>query len=547
MAAGTVASRALGLVRTVVLAAAIGTTTVGDMFTLANTVPNIIYILLAGGVINAVFVPQIVRAVKDSADRGRAYTDRLLTLSGLILLVVTVVITLAAPLVIRLYASDRLSPADVELATTLAFWCLPQIFFYGIYAMLGQILNARGSFGPMMWAPVVNNLIAISSLVLFIAVAEIDGNCSQSLSLGERTLLGGGATLGVVLQALVLVPVLRRTGFGYRPRFDFRGAGLGKAGELARWTFLFVLVNQLAYLVIVRLATGAGALAATTGDVRGPVGCVALAAEHGGGTGLFGYTSAYLVFMLPHSIITVSVVTALLPRMSEAAAAGRLGDVADDLSTGWRLSAVALVPAAFAMIALGPDLAQLLYGAAETGDPRAIGRVVSGFGLGLVFFSAQYLALRGFYALEDTRTPFFLQIVIASSNVVLALLAYSLLPDRFKVAGMAVAYSLAYVLGLAMSVSVLRHRLGGVDGHRVVRTYVRLLIAAALPAAAAYGVSRLVAATMGAGIVPALVALSAGGVLLAAGYVGLAHLMRVRELSGLVGLVRSRAGAGQGA
>ncbi len=524
MAAGTVASRALGLIRTVVLAAAIGTTTVGDMFTLANTVPNIIYILLAGGVINAVFVPQIVRAITDDPDGGRAYTDRLLTLSALVLLAVTVIVTLAAPLVIRLYANERLATVDIALATTLAFWCLPQIFFYGLYSMLGQILNARGSFGPMMWAPVVNNLVAIASLVLFIAVADADGARSGSVSTAERMLLGGGATLGVVLQALVLLPILRRTGFGYRPRFDFRGAGLGKAGELARWTFLFVLVNQLAYVVVVRLATGAGKLSA--GDAEG--------------TGLFGYTSAYLVFILPHSIITVSVVTALLPRMSASAAAGRLRDVAADLSTGWRLTAVAIVPAALGLLVMGPDLTRVLYSGAESGDPRSIGLVVSGFATGLIMFSAQYLALRGFYALEDTRTPFFLQVAIASLNVLLAVTAYSLLPERFKVVGLAVAYSLAYAAGLGLSIFVLRRRLGGVDGSRVTRTYVRLLLAAAPPAAAAYGISRLVRATLGDGVASTLLGLFAGGSVLLAGYLVLARLMRVGELSALLELARGR-------
>ena len=528
MAAGTVASRALGLVRTVALAAAIdirnGISTVGDMFTMANTVPNIIYILLAGGVINAVFVPQIVRAIKEHADQGRGYTDRLITLSVLVLLIVTTLVTVGAPLVIAIYSSERLSAADVGLVTTLAFWCLPQIFFYGLYAVLGQVLNARGSFGPMMWAPVVNNLVAIASLVLFIAVASVNGTESSSVSTAERVLLGGGATLGVALQALVLIPVLRRSGFHYRPRFDFRGAGLGKAGDLARWTFLFVLVNQLAYVVVVRLATSAGKLAEETGD----------------GTGLFGYTSAYLVFILPHSIITVSVVTALLPRMSAAAAGGRLGEVADDLSTGWRLTAVGIVPAAFALLALGPDLARVLYGAADNGDPAAIGLVISGFALGLLVFSAQYLALRGFYALEDTRTPFFLQVAIASANAALAFAAFAVLPTRLLVVGLAVAYSLAYVLGLFLSVSVLRRRLGGVDGYRVLRTYVRLVVAAAPAAAGAYGVSSVAAATMGEGLVSSLLALVVGGLVLITGYVVLARVLRVGELSSLLDLVRTR-------
>ncbi len=228
MAAGTVVSRVLGFARNTVLAAAIGTDLVATTYNVANTIPNILYILIAGGVLNAVFVPQLVRAMKHG-DGGQGYTDRLLTLAGLVLLGLTVLATAAAPLLIALYTPSNWGDEDVATATAFAFWCLPQIAFYGLYAMLGQVLNARGSFGPMMWAPIVNNLVAIATGLLFIAVFTVDFKDPGSVSAAAIALLGGGATLGVALQALVLVPVLRRTGFRYKPRFDFRGAGLGKA------------------------------------------------------------------------------------------------------------------------------------------------------------------------------------------------------------------------------------------------------------------------------------------------------------------------------
>ena len=169
MAAGTVASRVLGFARSAVLVAALGSALTNSTFTVANTVPNIIYILLAGGVLNAVFVPQLVRAMKEGPERSRAYSDRLLTLAGLVLLAITVVATAAAPLVIDLYGR-RLTPEDAHVATLFAFWCLPQIFFYGVYTMLGQVLTARNSFGPMMWAPVLNNLVAIATGLAFIGI-----------------------------------------------------------------------------------------------------------------------------------------------------------------------------------------------------------------------------------------------------------------------------------------------------------------------------------------------------------------------------------------
>ena len=174
MAMGTVASRVLGLVRSLVLTYAIGTRLVGDTFTVANTVPNIIYILLAGGVLNAVFVPQLVRAMKNDPDGGQAYTDRLLTLAGLVLLGVTIAATSLAPVLMAIYTGSDYTRGDLAVATLFAYWCLPQIFFYGVYTLVGQVLNARGSFGPMMWAPIVNNIVAIAGALTFIALYTVD-------------------------------------------------------------------------------------------------------------------------------------------------------------------------------------------------------------------------------------------------------------------------------------------------------------------------------------------------------------------------------------
>jgi len=524
MAAGTVLSRVLGFGRNAVLAAAVGTDLLATTYNVANTVPNILYVLLAGGVLNSVFVPQLVRAMK-SGDGGQGYTDRLLTLAGLALLGITVLATVAAPLVVWVYTPGSWSDTDVATATAFAFWCLPQIAFYGLYAMLGQVLNARGSFGPMMWAPIVNNLVAIATGLAFIAAFTVDVKDPGSVSAGGIALLGGGATAGVVLQALVLLPVLRRTGFRWTPRFDFRGAGLGKAGDLAKWSLLFVLVNQLAYVVVVNLA------ARVDKEAQDAIGY---------GVGYTAYAYAYLFFILPHSVITVSVVTALLPRMSAAAADNRLADLRDDLSTGWRLTAVGMVAAAAGYVALGRDLTGLLYAGAGEDGARYIGLVLAAFAVGLPAFSAQYLSLRGFYALEDTRTPFLLQVGIAATNVALALLAYAALPLRWRVVGMAASYALTYYAGLALSTAVLRRRIGGVDGHRVLRTLARLVAAAVPAAAAGYGVARLVTGALGEGPTGSVAALAAGGAVLLAGYLGLARAMRVAELSALLGMVRSR-------
>jgi len=524
MAAGTIVSRILGFARTTVIAAALGTALTADTFTVANTVPNILYILLAGGVLNAVFVPQLVRAMKEGDAFSRAFTDRLLTLSGLLLLGITVAATAAAPLIIGLYTSDY-TERDTAVAVAFAYWCLPQIFFYGLYTMLGQVLNARGSFGPMMWAPIVNNLVAIATGLLFIASFTIDEQRPTSLSAGAIALLGAGTTFGVALQALVLVPVLRRTGFGFRPRRDFRGVGLRRTGELARWTLLFVLVNQLAYAVIVNLGTRAGAAA----EDQLPF-----------GVGYFPYSAAYLLFILPHSIITVSVVTGLLPRLSADAAEGRLDAVRDSLSYAWRLTGVGLVVAAAGLLVLGTDLTGVLFLDNSARDARFIGLVAGAFAVGLPAFSAQYVALRGFFAFEDTRTPFLLQVGIAGCNVTLALLAYAVLPLEWKMVGVAGAYSVTYVLGLAASTALLRRRVGDLDGRRVRHTYVRLGVAVAPGAALAGLVSWLVGRAAGDGPAGSLASLAAGGAVLLGLYTLGLRVLRVREVEGLLTAVRRR-------
>ena len=258
MAAGTAVSRVLGLVRSSLLVTVIATNSfAGNSFSLANTLPNVIYMLIAGGVLNAVLVPQVVRAYR-SAD-GQQYVDRLLTLGGALLLGISVVLTAAAPLVVRLYNAG----GDVRaLATLFAFWCIPQVFFYGMYTLLGQVLNARGNFGPYMWAPVLNNIVAITGLLVFMSAfgQYRGGGPADHLAAwdgGRVGLLAGSATLGVVLQALVLLIPLYRSGFRYRPRWDWRGTGLGTAGRVAGWAFAALVVGQVAVFAVYWVAVGA--------------------------------------------------------------------------------------------------------------------------------------------------------------------------------------------------------------------------------------------------------------------------------------------------
>ncbi|WP_329033971.1 murein biosynthesis integral membrane protein MurJ [Streptomyces sp. NBC_00178] len=444
MAAGSVVSRATGFARSAVIAAAIGIGLTADGYAVGNSVPTIVYMLLLGGALNAVFVPELVKAAKRHEDGGAAYTDRLLTVCVLALLVVTGTAVWAAPAIVGAYTDYTGAQAAVTVA--FARYCLPQIFFLGLFTLLGQVLNARGRFGAMMWTPVLNNVVVIAVFGLYLATGD-----GGSLTGAETAMLGWGTTAGIAVQALALVPSLRAARFGFRPRFDWRGSGLGRPLRSAGWLVLLVLTNQAAYWVTTRLATAAG--------VR------AHAAGVDGGAGFSAYNNAYLLWAVPHGIITVSLVTALMPRMSAAAADGDTAGVRRDLAYSLRTSAAAVVPAACALFALAQPLTALVfqYGEAGAGDIEVMAGTLMAFAPGLIAFSGQYVLSRTFYALSDTRTPFLLNLVIAGLNAGLSVTVYVLLPARWAVTGIAGAYSLALFAGWAVTAFVLNRRLGAQD------------------------------------------------------------------------------------
>lgn len=531
MAAGTLVSRVTGFLRTLVMAAAIGVGTLNDGYQVANTLPTMIYILVGGGALNAVFIPQLVRAMKNDEDGGEAYANRLLTLVVVGLAAVTAVCVVAAPVFIRVMSQDIASdPVRFEVAVAFARYCIPTMFFMGVHVVLGQILNARGRFGAMMWTPVLNNVVIIATFGAFIWAfgSFTDTHVSSGTITPDGVrLLGLGTLLGLTVQALAMLPYLRDAGFRIRPRFDWRGHGLGHAAKLAKWTFFFVLANQVGMIVLTQFATAAGAAAEKA---------------HHEGAGITGFNYALLLWQMPQAIITVSVMTAVLPRISRAAADGDAAAVRDDLSYGLRTSGVAIVPAAFAFLALGLPMATLLYSSSGAGALN-IGYILMAFGLGLIPFSVQYIVLRGFYAYEDTRTPFYNTVIVAAFNAVAAAVCYFVLPARWAVVGMAAGYGLAYAIGVGVAVKRLRTRLGGdLDGKRVVRTYARLF-GACIPAAAGagavvYGVSH----SLGHGAAASLLSLVLGAAVLGGIFFIAAKRMRVEELTAMVGMVRGRLG-----
>ncbi|WP_345748373.1 murein biosynthesis integral membrane protein MurJ [Streptomyces sp. ODS28] len=517
MAAGTVVSRATGLIRQVLQAAALGTGLLASTYNTANTVPTSLYTLLVGGALNAVLVPQLVRARATHADGGRAYEQRLVTLVLCVLAAGTALAVWAAPQIVGVYMRD--SPAHheaFELTVAFARFLLPQIFFYGLYGIFGQVLNAREKFGAMMWSPVLNNLVLLGMFGAYLGLMAAPERVAD-VSEGQVRLLGLGTTAGVALQALALIPFARAAGFRFRPRFDWRGTGLGGGIHAAKWTLLFVLANQAAMAVVTNFANSA--------DQRLP---------HSG-AGYTAYTYAQTIWMLPQSIVTVSLVTALLPRMSRAVAEGRPDGLRADLSRALRASGALIVPAAFCFLALGPWIAGLLFahGAADPESARPLGWMLQCFGLGLIPFSAQYVLLRGFYAHEDTRTPFLMAAWTAGINIALATACHLLLPVQWSVTGMAAAYSLSYAAGLALTARALRRKLGGpLDDGALRRTYTKLLAAGGTAAALGWVAARgCEAATAGsAWSVPA--ALAAGVAVLGPAFLLLARLLGIPEVSG---------------
>lgn len=476
MALGTIVSRVTGFARLMLLIWAIGTSVDADLFNTANTLPNSLYILVAGGVFNVVLVPQLVRAMRQS-DGGDAFAQRVITLGLLVLGVATVVLMAAVPLIVRLVFDSRiLLPRFAEQhadAVFLMYLCLPQVFFYGAFVLVGQVLNARGRFGPMMWAPIVNNLIACAVigtyLVLFGAEDGADGFTDRQI-----LLLGIGSTVGIAVQAFALLPYLRRAGFRYRPRFDFRGVGLGHTLRLGVWTLMFIVVNQVAFVVINRFATG--------GNLAG-------AAQGTPGSGSAVYELGFLVSQVPHGVITVSLATAILPTLSAAAADGLLDHVRVELARTVRLALVVLVPLAVLVACLGMSLGNLLALGAASAKAGVIGGVITAFALAMVTFSAHYLMLRGFYATEDTRTPFFLQAGIAALNIGLAVLLVRGAAPADVALRLALAFGLAYAVGALASSLVLSRRIGNLLDAQMRSFALRLALAGAVEAIVLLGIA----------------------------------------------------------
>ncbi|HEY6932185.1 MAG TPA: murein biosynthesis integral membrane protein MurJ [Marmoricola sp.] len=548
MAAGTVVSRISGYVRSALLVAALGAGLHGDVFNIANTVPNMLYILLAGGVFNAVLVPQLVRAMERHPDRGDAYTSRIITLAALFLAGVSALLVLAAPLLMRIFLdSCYFTPelaAQRDSAIDFARYCLPQVFFYGMFVLVGQVLNARGSFGPMMWAPIANNVVSIAVLAAYLGIFghAVDVTAHPGLSpapqnstmgpfgTGQELLLGLGSTAGIVVQLLVLLPYLRAAGFRFQPRLDFRNSGLGHTLRLGLWTVLFVVVNQVAFTVVVRLASSGTAGSGTCG------------VPASSGTGYTVYSNSFLLIMAPHSVITVSLATAMLPRLSRLAAGQDLRAVGREVSATLRTTYALVVPIVALLPLVALEVAILVFGwGAARNSADSFTQTLAVFALGLFFFTTHYLMLRGFYALEQTRRVFFIQCVVGATNVVVAIvLTHGSSPAQIS-PRLALAYAASYAVGSVLSYAQLSRQLGGLDGRRLVRFSVRMVVATAVATGLAWLTLRgMDVALPGTGKPAVLARLLVTGAVDGAVFVALARALRISEVTEVLDLLGRR-------
>lgn len=532
MASGTIASRILGFIRTVVLALTIGVTTdAADAFGVANQLPNNVYAIIAGGVLSAVLVPQIVKA-RSHTDNGHGYIDKLLTLAIVVFATVTVAATLAAPFLVSLYTTGW-SASQLALATAFAYWCLPQLFFYGLYSMLGEVLNARSAFGPYMWAPVLNNLVGLIGLISFLLVFGADPTGSRGVESWEAnqiTLLAGSATLGVIAQALILFFSWRKIGIRFSFNFKWRGFGLRPAIKAAGWSLAMVLVSQIGGLV--QTVVASRAVADRGGDIA--IASVAAAAI------------AWLIFMLPHSVVTVSIATAYFTKMSEHVQEGRLDLMKVDLRKALRIVVLVNVFSSLALILLSLPVARVFVG--EYQATLALGNVLFATMFGLVPFGMVFMFQRSFYALEDTRTPFVFTSIQILIHIIGSIYFFFTVASEYLVMALAGLTSATIGLQALLAYLMLRKRIGKIGAPSKGEALTpRVLLAALFSGLVGFGVISLFGGTAEnsfglSSIMGAVAVIAATGISMLVSFVLVLYLLKVSEakvaLSAVAGILR---------
>ncbi len=524
MASGTVFSRFLGILRAILLAATIGVTTnAADAFGVANQLPNNVYAIIAGGVLNAVLVPQIVRA-RAHLDGGKAYIGRLLTIAIVTFGSITILTTISAPLLVSLYTSGW-EADQLALATAFAYWCLPQLFFYGLYSMLGEVLNAKSKFGPYMWAPVLNNIVAIVGMGAFIWQFGLDPTGQQSVAdwtQAQIAWLAGSATMGVAFQALILFVFWKKMGLSFKLNFSWRGVGLGPAMKTASWTLGMLIVTQIGG--IVQTAVASSAIEGREFLVDDSVAIASVAAM----------SVAWLIFMLPHSVATVSIATAYFTRMSIHAMEKKFEELKKDLVDGLRTIAMISVLATTALIVLAYPVSRVFVG--ELPSAIALGNVVIAMVVGLLPFSYVFMIQRAFYSLEDTRTPFIFTVIQVGVNIVGSLIVGIYVEDLWMVVGLSLVTSGSILVQSGLAFILFKRKFGAL-GHGELSIVTAKFVGAALVAGASgYGLLQAMGG-VGAGafavqtVISAVLTCLTIGFVIAIVYIAVLKLLRVQEVN----------------
>lgn len=524
MAIGTFGSRILGFVRAALLTAAIGAAVAADSFTIANTLPTQLFVLINGGLISALLIPQLTKAML-RRDGGQDFSDRLITLCLLVLGVTTLISVAATPWIVSWLTKDNAGQAFINLTTFMAYICMPQLFFYGLYAVLGQVLQARGNFLAYAWAPAWANIIQIAGLGWFIWQWGKQPTVAPWTT--EMILvLGVSTTVGIAIQGLSLAWPLWKSGFRYRPRFGWRGYGFGDMSRMTGWTVAALVISQFYGFVSTKVMSPE--------NVDGP----AVA-------GNAVQALAYSLYILPHSIITTSVVTALFPAMSRAHETGDLAEMRRRVITGLKSPAVLVIPAVAAFIALGRPMAKTLFWGTryvpEKGidEPGSIALVLAIMSVGLLPFGITALKQRYCFARGDGWMNFWLVALMTVINLVGCGIAYWYSPTKYVVATVAAAATVANVVSAGAFLVVARGQLGGIGMGEVARLWVRLSLASGVAGLAGWGASTLVFDPASSLLRHAL-ALVVGGAVLGAVFLALSKALRIREVDEMLAPVLRR-------
>lgn len=508
MAIATLFSRITGFLRNVLIGASLGPA-ISSAFNTANTLPNLITEIVLGAVLTSLVVPVLVRAEKEDADQGAAFVRRLFTLAFTLLGVVTVAAVLGAPLLTRMTLGSE-GEVNVTQSTSFAYLVLPQILFYGLFSLFMAVLNTKGIFKPGAWAPVANNLVSISVLVAYrVLPGGLDPDAPSSVTDPHVLLLGLGTTVGVVVQMLILLPALKRAGVDLRPLWGI-DERLKSFGGMALAIIVYVAISQLGWIITTNIASASSAAAPNI------------------------YQQHWLLLQVPYGIIGVTLLTALMPRLSRNAADGDDKAVVRDLTLATKLTFIALIPIVVFFTVFGRQIGIALfhYGAFEHSAAELLGLTLSFSAFTLIPYATVLLHLRVFYAREEAWTPTWIIAGITATKVVLSIAAplVASSPDYIVIL-LGAANGFGFVAGALIGGYQLRQKLGRLGGKEVVRTSAWALAAGLVGAAVAWGAGWLIDLTLG----EAAGSLGSFGALLRLGVLGVIFLVAA-------GIVLSRSG-----